>query len=475
MHNYIHKKHLLLVRICTHTILMWGLFLFTFNIPILSNAQTLPLIKRNIKPSQDNDFVITENFTRKINELYSGFSSYCHSDDEHVKYVGLNLFSDGLAWTWQGQYHGVIDTNGNIVIPFQYNMHDLRHGFRDGIAWVKKDHKWGAVDTKGNIVIPLKYYEDDEFGPYNGNDVVFYDKLVVVVSQDGKRIAFDNKGVAVIPWPYDEDMYELSDGLFEVRKDGKSGVVGTTGNVVIPLIYDGVRRIHDGGAIVVKDDKWGVVDTTGNVVIPLIYEEVLSFHDGVAVVVKDDKWGTVDTTGNVFIPFQENRFRCNICSREGLLETYDKNNKLWGIIDYKGNVVIPLIYDLVLSFHDGVAIVQKDGKWGMVDTAGNIIIPFLFDDITNAFGDDSNILKVRMNGENWFLDGDGNYFLEEQYSNIGKYYGKFEILWYQNGLFSVVFTTNQYKNFPIYGYMDRHGHCTITEELLNNTIGRIIK
>ena len=43
----------------------------------------------------------------------------------------------------------------------------------------------------------------------------------------------------------------------------------------------------------------------------------------------------------------------------------------WGFINRKGEIVIPIIYDKVLSFKGGVALVEKGNECLYIDKYGN--------------------------------------------------------------------------------------------------------
>ena len=54
----------------------------------------------------------------------------------------------------------------------------------------------------------------------------------------------------------------------------------------------------------------------------------------------------------------------------GLLNVTDPKTGLSGFINPKGDIVIPFLYTSVMNFHNGFAIVQKDGIDGVIDNKG---------------------------------------------------------------------------------------------------------
>jgi len=58
--------------------------------------------------------------------------------------------------TWQATEQGVgaVDTEGNVVIPFIY---EVASPFFEGLAAVKRGDKWGFIDGQGQTAIPFQY------------------------------------------------------------------------------------------------------------------------------------------------------------------------------------------------------------------------------------------------------------------------------------------------------------------------------
>ncbi len=78
-----------------------------------------------------------------------------HRSDDFPRQMDLRgCFADGLVSVVKNGKYGVIDKNGNEIIPFEY---DKIGYFSEGIAKAMKEKKYGFIDTEGNAVIPFKY------------------------------------------------------------------------------------------------------------------------------------------------------------------------------------------------------------------------------------------------------------------------------------------------------------------------------
>jgi hypothetical protein len=95
---------------------------------------------------------------------------------------------------------------------------------------------------------------------------------------------------------------DFSKGLARVIKDGKIGLIDTTGKEIVPCEYDRVDEFLKEFACVKKYGKWGFIDKKGKAVIPCKYDDVDNFSKGLARVKKNGKYGLVDKTGKEVLP-----------------------------------------------------------------------------------------------------------------------------------------------------------------------------
>lgn len=194
-------------------------------------------------------------------------------------------------------------------------------------------------------------------------------RLIAVQDDSDKWGYVDTSGNVVIPCIYNA-AWPFSDGMALVEDDsGKRGYIDKAGRVIVPCIYkyaddfsEGLARVEDASG------KMGFIDKTGRVVIPCIYNIAYNFSDGLAVV-KDDsgKRGYIDKAGKVIVPCIYNDAWS---FSDGLAMIKDDSGK-WGYIDMAGRVVIPCIYNGACSFSDGLAMVEDDSrKWVYIDKTG---------------------------------------------------------------------------------------------------------
>ena len=189
-----------------------------------------------------------------------------------------------------------------------------------------------------------------------------------------------------------------------VQSGQKWGFINLSGYLVIPAVYDGVKRFSEGfaacqvtgrwhyrdkdsqqpfdrsffrarnfseGLAAVKDyarSSWGYINKEGKTVIPAQFKSALRFRNGLAPVEKDGKWQYIRKDGSVALVTEF--YRAYPFTADGLALVRPEQNGKYGYIGPDGSLKLPAKYDLGLAFTHGVAAVKLEGKWGFIDTKG---------------------------------------------------------------------------------------------------------
>jgi len=313
---------------------------------------------------------------------------------------------------------GLIDNDGNLVVPFIYSQigaFDFNEDiiFRDGLARVmslENGGLYGFIDQTGREVVPLIYERAGHFS--EGLARVRYGGL------DG---FIDTTGEVVIPFQY-ERAQDFSEGLALVRMDGMSGFIDQAGTQVIPFSFDSAFGFNEGLARVwIRSEGETYIDQSGSRVMPQVYDIARSFNDGLAMVMtrhggqtpSNNRYYFIDREGNIVL---STPYIILGDFSDGLALVNDRYtgewDEGWGFIDKNGEVVIPLVFTSVgrvagdrMVFHEGFATVRDiHGLWGAIDRYGNTVVPFEYHSIVYFTSD---IIVVNENGEYGIMSADG--------------------------------------------------------------------
>lgn len=285
---------------------------------------------------------------------------------------------------------------------------------------VNKENLYGLVDDMGRImarpqwkVMPFNLFSYKEGLFPVGKKRIFGKK------EEYGYIDLDGKQVIPMQW---EDAGNFSEGLAQVKSNGKWGFVDSAGKVVVPPQWDRVSDFSEGLAAVKLNGKWGYINKKGDIALPLQWKGAESFSEGLAAVELNyvgeyGRWGYIDKKGDVVLPL-----RWDIAGEfsRGFAEVvlYEKNIP-WGeervyptkdpreihrIIDKKGNVIPLARWKARCSFSEGLAAVTMHGKWGYIDRRGKLIVPLQWDDVWDFSG---GLAAVKLNGKRGYINGIG--------------------------------------------------------------------
>ena len=280
-------------------------------------------------------------------------------------------FSEGLALVMAENKYSYIDTNGMVVISLEA---ENAQPFHEGFAAVKIDGRWGFIDTSGTLVIEPQW------------DIAScFSEGLAAVKVDDKYGFIDATGLLVIEpqwkkvWPFKEGHAIVSlDGIDpETWLYKISGFIDKTGALVIEgdAQWKMAESFSENTALIYKGEgNWTYIDINGSILFEYTIDSGrrYSFSDGLARVNESDyenkysKDSFFNLSGEIVIDIQG----CASEFHDGLAVVY-KDGK-YGYIYTKGTVVIDLIWDEAYDFSDGYAIVCKDGLGYIIDTNGNI-------------------------------------------------------------------------------------------------------
>ena len=146
-------------------------------------------------------------------------------------YDYIHDFVDGYAPVSMNRYYGVIDEQGNEVIPVEYDELSYNFPVKYGYIGAVKDGKFGFLDLHGNVTCDFTYSKE-----------IVKDRgtFATITNLDGTTIVL-SAVVGELPEHYAEvDIQGYNGCLAFVAENlnGEKGVVDIYGNTVVPFSED---------------------------------------------------------------------------------------------------------------------------------------------------------------------------------------------------------------------------------------------
>lgn len=169
-----------------------------------------------------------------------------YSKGGYPEYLGY--FVNHRASIMKNKKFGYIDPKGDFVIQPKY---DYISNFHKGVAAVyqcldtaNRIYKYGYVDSTGREIVP-----------------VIYDVPEQIVQRFSEEAFFGE---------------EDAETLVLMKNDGRRGLAGLNGRIILPVNYDNISpEKHGKGYLVQQGDKFGILDTNGNEILKPQYVNIM--------------------------------------------------------------------------------------------------------------------------------------------------------------------------------------------------------
>lgn len=270
---------------------------------------------------------------------------------EKINWVSEAPETDSLAVYALPGKRGYININtGRIIIDAEANDYRKAWVFSDGLAAVMKDGKIGFINDQNDVVIPFQFDYTDKCRMYDFG-YVFHNGYCAMTDADGNLGLIDKIGNWVVEPEYDEIWAPHKSGYRVIVKDGKHGVLDSTGTVVYPAEYGYISILPEGFVLTKSGRQWQV-DFEGNTLQPFMFDNTYylnypigynecgeiqyAFADFVKYEVMNSYGIMNRITGEPITPAIYSDI--NMLSKE-LFEVQEYDSYDWYLLDTKGNVV----------------------------------------------------------------------------------------------------------------------------------------
>lgn len=263
-------------------------------------------------------------------------------------------FSDGVAKVFYGDTIAFIGKDGSTVIA--HKAEDLRH-YQDSIYVIDFGDSLNLISLSGELILP---HSVDRIGNLVNNRAIY--------EYDGEYGYLDGQGNIAIKAKFDVypnffQFSQFSNYHAKIAKGNKYSLIDTTGNKVLPAIFDNIGEYGELIPIS-KGSGWGYTDYSTRLIIRYVYDYAYPFVEGRAIVTKNRLSGVINPKNEFIIPMEYQliqRFESKDPNVSPLFFVYD-DNRNFGIFDNKGEQLTEIIFHRVTNVND--ALLQLESEKG---------------------------------------------------------------------------------------------------------------
>lgn len=134
---------------------------------------------------------VVECIEKKPSKEIINFYRFINAEKKFInkcRYENVSCFKDGMAKVKIDSLWGVIDNNGNEIIPTKYKQ---LYRFPNKLFQVCNNNLWGIINSKNKVIVPIIY--DYVFPPSHE---------CVVIKQNDKYGVIDMNGNIIVKIEY---------------------------------------------------------------------------------------------------------------------------------------------------------------------------------------------------------------------------------------------------------------------------------
>lgn len=267
---------------------------------IRSNGEfKVPLAYDFIEPYDSNHGNYSEYYNARKGKIYSIFNKDLKKIGESYEpvYNDFSIKNPFIIFKNLQNKYGRVDSNGLIMIPFEYD--EILNFNGENFSIAKKNNQFGIIDISNRILIPFKYKSISQL------DLDDQNLFIISTTRNDKLV--DLKGKEIISGYESIEPIFTEATKFIVGKNKKFGIIDINKNVILPLEYDEISNWTEYGPehskFIVKNGKTGLIDDkTFKITIPPIYDKFL-FINGLIFAKEGTKAGIITEQGKVSCDF----------------------------------------------------------------------------------------------------------------------------------------------------------------------------
>lgn len=415
----------------------WGVIDTKQNTIIEPSYDEMIIIPDNSKPV----FIVTLNanyetgsFETKVldNNNNEIFTNYNKVEAIYNQDKSNNLWYESMLKVQKDGKYGLINLDGKEILPCEYDEIKPILGIKNIVLTVK-DEKQGIVDNTGNIVVKNEYAQITTLTDK-------YENGFIIKADNGKYGVVGTNGKLVIEAKYDEIKNVYGNKMYVVKEGSSWKIVDEEANTYLQDKFDDIKEINIDKIVAKKDNKYGIISINGETVIDFTYDDLKFIYTDTYIAKKDNKYGIIDINNEEklafnytyikyeteadFIMAQKDNSKTELLDREykvkaeGIISKIDTEKNYIRVRvgdDYKYyNFKLEEKPSTEILATNTIFLSKQNGKYGYVNEKGIVVVDYIYDDATeqNKYG----YVSVKKDGKWGCLDHNGKTIVEPTYT-----------------------------------------------------------
>ena len=216
-------------------------------------------------------------------------------------YSEIEVYQDGYVLTKDTLGTGLTDVMGKVILAPNFDEIIIHN---DSLFFYKKNDLWGANDRDKNVLLNTEW---DTLFPLNNN--------FVAVENSTEKNLYSYPARRIISQDDFTDFRAFSDDYAYYIKNGKSGLIDTQGEIILPPDYQEIITYNESGTFRVKQGgNWGIIalnlqeeSSSIRTIIPINYDYIAPPNGSITIVRKSGLSGIVNKNGEEVIAPKYNR------------------------------------------------------------------------------------------------------------------------------------------------------------------------
>lgn len=401
-----------------------------------------------IETIYDSAFAFSDNYAAVFNGKLWGFIDTNGEKKIDFKFAEVSSFNSGFAAVKSDKGFHYINKSGELILGPYYTIDTIK-GFT--FARIKEDESYAMIYLQGNSLKATEgfdyIYSDEEGKAFavqknekwnlvNKNGLAFkdwFDSAGYYIPPE--KYKYHKPGVVetfiktalVVPFLVSEvigplthssgshehingtpgQFYLFGEGALPVKQGRKWGLANFDGKMIADARYDQVIPPIQGFAVFRLNRKYGCINKKGIEIVPPLYQGI-TILNGNIIVLKGGLYGMYSPDGKQILP----AIYTEISRKTDSLFLICRSGFYYGIADKNGNILVPCKYDFIDNFHEGLALVEVNGKYGFISNLGMEIVSPQY---TNADSFTEGLARVEKNKKWGFINKKGEIVIPIKY------------------------------------------------------------